>query len=42
MTKTDIVVIGAGMAGISAAIYLKRANAKFVLLEGNMAGGMLN
>ena len=42
MTKTDIVIIGAGMAGISAAIYLKRANAKFVLLEGNMAGGMLN
>ena len=30
------------MAGISAAIYLKRANADFVLLEGNMAGGMLN
>ena len=42
MRKTDIVIIGAGMAGISAAIYLKRANADFVLLEGNMAGGMLN
>ena len=42
MKKTDIVIIGAGMAGISAAIYLKRANANFVLLEGNMAGGMLN
>ena len=30
------------MAGMSAAIYLKRANADFVMLEGNMAGGMLN
>ena len=42
MKKTDIVIIGSGMAGISAAIYLKRAAADFVLLEGNMAGGMLN
>lgn len=42
MKKVDIVIIGAGMAGISAAIYLKRANANFVLLEGNLAGGMLN
>ena len=42
MKKTDIVIIGSGIAGISAAIYLKRANANFVLLEGNLAGGMLN
>lgn len=42
MKKTDIVIIGSGIAGITAAIYLKRANANFVLLEGNMAGGMLN
>ena len=42
MKKTDIVIIGAGMAGISAAVYLKRANANFVLLEGNFVGGMLN
>lgn len=42
MKKVDIVIIGSGIAGISAAIYLKRANADFVLLEGNMAGGMLN
>ena len=42
MKKTDIVIIGAGMAGISAAIYLKRANVNFVLLEGSLAGGMLN
>ena len=42
MKKTDIVIIGAGMAGISAAIYLKRSNANFILLEGNFVGGMLN
>jgi len=42
MKKTDIVIIGSGMAGLSAAIYLKRANANFIVLEGNMAGGMLN
>ena len=42
MKKTDIVVIGSGMAGITAALYLKRANANFVILEGSMAGGMLN
>ena len=42
MKKTDIVIIGSGMAGITAAIYLKRANANFILLEGNFVGGMLN
>ena len=42
MKKTDIVIIGSGIAGITAAIYLRRVNANFVLLEGNMAGGMLN
>ena len=42
MKKVDIVIIGSGIAGISAAIYLKRANANFVLLEGNLAGGVLN
>ena len=42
MKKTDIVVIGAGIAGITAAIYLKRANADFVILEGEFPGGLLN
>lgn len=42
MKKADIVIIGSGMAGITAAIYLKRANANFVILEGSLAGGMLN
>lgn len=42
MKTVDICVIGSGMAGISAALYLKRANVNFVILEGTLAGGMLN
>lgn len=42
MKRTDIVIIGSGMAGISAALYLKRVNADFIILEGSLAGGMLN
>lgn len=42
MKQTDIVVIGAGIAGLTAAIYLKRANANFVVLEGENVGGLLN
>ena len=42
MKQTDIVIIGAGIAGLTAAIYLKRANANFVILEGKEIGGKLN
>ena len=42
MKKTDIVVIGAGIAGLTAAIYLKRANANFVIIENSLPGGLLN
>lgn len=42
MKKTDIVVVGAGIAGLTAAIYLKRANADFVVIEGGFPGGLLN
>ena len=42
MNKTEIVVIGAGIAGLTAAIYLKRANADFVIIEGGFPGGLLN
>ena len=41
MVNKDIVIIGAGIAGITAAIYLKRANADFVVLEANSFGGQL-
>ena len=40
--KTKVTIIGAGIAGITLAIYLKRANIDFVLLEGNKLGGKLN
>ena len=42
MKTTEIVVIGAGIAGITAAIYLKRSNVDFVILEGDKIGGLLN
>lgn len=41
MKKVDIVIIGAGIAGLTCAIYLKRANANFEILEGDMVGGKL-
>ncbi len=41
MKKTDVVIIGAGIAGITSSIYLKRANIDFVLLEPNSVGGKL-
>lgn len=40
--KTKVVIIGAGIAGITLAIYLRRANIDFVLLEGDKVGGKLN
>lgn len=42
MKKTDIVVIGAGIAGLTCAIYLNRANADFIIIEGQEVGGQLN
>lgn len=41
MNKTSVVIIGAGIAGITSAIYLKRANKDIILLDGNMPGGKL-
>ena len=38
----DCVVIGAGIAGMTAAIYLKRANLNVLLIEQNAPGGLLN
>lgn len=41
MREIDIVIIGAGPAGITAALYLKRANASFLWLEKSAPGGKL-
>lgn len=41
-TKYDVIIIGAGSAGISASIYLKRANVNCLLLESEAPGGLLN
>lgn len=38
----DCVVIGAGVAGMTAAIYLKRANINVLLLESSVPGGQIN
>ena len=38
----DAIVIGAGPAGITAAIYLKRANLKICIIEKETPGGQLN
>jgi len=40
--KTDVLIIGAGIAGISASIYLKRGNGDFLLLDKGAPGGKLN
>ena len=42
MKEADVVIIGSGIAGISAAIYLKRSSLSFVLLDKSMPGGKLN
>ena len=40
--EKDVLIIGAGVAGISAAVYLSRSKYSFVLLENNLIGGKLN
>jgi cation diffusion facilitator CzcD-associated flavoprotein CzcO len=37
--ETDVVVIGAGQAGLSSAYFLRRADLDFVVLDGNTAPG---
>jgi len=41
MEEYDIVIIGAGVAGLSAALYAARGGAKAVVLEKNAPGGQL-
>ena len=40
--KYDVIIIGAGPAGITAAIYLKRANLNCAIIEKEVPGGQLN
>lgn len=42
MKEVDVAIVGSGIAGISAAIYLKRSSFSFALLEKGMSGGKLN
>lgn len=37
----DTIVVGAGTAGLTAAIYLRRANKKVLVLEANVCGGQI-
>ena len=38
----DCIIIGAGIAGITSAIYLKRANKKILIIERDIPGGQIN
>ena len=41
MEKYDIIIIGAGIAGMTAAIYVARAGKSALVLEGQMQGGQI-
>lgn len=38
----DVIIIGMGISGVSAAIYAKQADKKVLVLEGSAPGGLLN
>jgi thioredoxin reductase (NADPH) len=38
----DLIIVGAGPAGLTAAIYAKRALLKCLILEKSLVGGKLN
>lgn len=42
MQKHDVVIIGSGIAGMTAAIYLKRSNIDTLIIENGVPGGQLN
>lgn len=42
MYNFDCVIIGSGIAGMTAAIYLKRANLNVVIIDNDAPGGLLN
>ena len=41
MEQFDIIIIGAGTAGMTAGIYAARANKKTLILEGKNYGGQI-
>ena len=41
MKKIDVVIIGGGMAGMTAAIYARRANKSVIVFEKNVYGGQI-
>ena len=41
-TNYDVIIIGAGIAGMTAAIYLKRGGQDVLVIEENVPGGQLN
>ena len=42
MVEYNTVILGAGISGISCAIYLKRAGIKTLIIENGIPGGQLN
>ena len=38
----DTIIIGAGPAGMTAALYAARSNLKVALIEGGLPGGQMN
>lgn len=42
MSDFDVVIVGCGTAGMTAALYLKRANVNVCIIEKNAPGGQLN
>ncbi|MDL2306979.1 FAD-dependent oxidoreductase [Desulfovibrio sp. OttesenSCG-928-C06] len=42
VNKTDVLIIGGGISGMTAAVYAARANRSCVILESNITGGLAN